>query len=147
MATSFSTRFFTERIDRAALEAKNILTKDAEAEYKVALSKSATKWSNRIRSSGRGGRHNAQMSQINSSITQTRSGKFFMRVGWLGSPPEAEDGKTTWFVYQDKGYNAFGRGTPVPGLLLQIDARDDLKNELAKANDRLIERVESAFRK
>lgn len=111
------------------------IERDIETEGRSIASEVSDRWSNKIRSSGRGGRWNAQMSRIETSFTKPKSGALFIRMGWLGSPPQAADGKTTWFVYQDSGYNAFGRGTHVPGIMAQMDARRELTrrmNELAR---------------
>ena len=142
-----STRFITARVDKATLASQRILTEDAEREYKSELSEVATWWSDRIRRSGRGGSHNAQMSRIESRITSTRSGRFNMRLGWLGAAPQAADGLTTWFVYQDVGYHLFGRSTFIPGLMLQIDARQRLIEGLRDANERLARKVEDQWRR
>jgi len=122
-------------MDRNLRAAALVVERDLPREGKAIASEVADKWSNKIRSSGRGGRWNAQMSRIETAFTTPASGALFVRMGWLGSPPEAKDGKTTWFVYQDVGYNAFGRGTHVPGLMAQMDARRDLTrrfNDLAR---------------
>lgn len=141
-----TTRFFTARVDQAVLRSQKILTDDARKEYLHEMSEVAEWWGNKIRASGRGGSHNAQMSRIETAMSATGSGKFFMRVGWLGSPPQAADGKTTWFVYQDTGYSMFGRGPFIPGLMLQIDARTRLTEGIRDANKRLAARVEREWR-
>lgn len=130
-----SVRFITKRFTNKLQEVARSIDRDLEVEGRQAASEVADKWSNRIRSSGRGGRWNAQMSRIETSFTKPKSGALFIRMGWLGSPPQAEDGKTTWFVYQDRGYNAFGRGPYIPGLMAQMDARREMTrrmNELAR---------------
>lgn len=141
-----TTRFFTARVDQAALRSQKILTDDARSEYLAEMRDVAEWWGGKIRASGRGGSHNAQMSNIETAITTTGSGKFFMRVGWLGSPPMAADGKTTWFVYQDTGYHMFGGSHFVPGLMLQLDARQRLAEGIRDANKRLAARVEREWR-
>lgn len=135
MSQAWSTRFVAKRLTAQIREAAKVIERDLPREAKAIASEEADKWSNRIRASGRGGRWNAQMSRIETSFTNPASGALFIRMGWLGSPPEAADGKTTWFVYQDTGYNAFGRGTHVPGIMAQMDARRNMTrrmNELAR---------------
>lgn len=141
-----TTRFFTARIDQATLRSQKILTEDARSEYLDEMREVSEWWGGKIRASGRGGSHNGQMSNIETQISSTGSGKFFMRVGWLGSPPQAADGKTTWFVYQDTGYHMFGGPHFVPGLMLQIDARQRLTEGVRDANKRLAARVEREWR-
>jgi len=128
-------RFQTQRIHRNLLEAAKVIEVDLPREAKSIASEVADKWSNRIKSSGRGGRWNSQMARIETSFTTPKSGALFVRMGWLGSPPPAADGRTTWFAYHDTGYHAFGGPTFVPGLMAQMDARRDLTrryNELAE---------------
>lgn len=146
---SVSVRFFTKRIDAAVLQGKKELTLGARREYQEAAEEAAEWWGGRVRASGRGGRWNAQMSNINAQVTTPKAGGFFIRVGWFNpSGPMAEDGRTSWFVYQDTGYDLFGRGsTFIPGLMLQLDARQRLETEMRKANERIAERVEAAFRR
>lgn len=130
-----SVRFMTKRFTSTLQDVARSIERDLEVEGRAITSDVADKWSNRIRASGRGGRWNAQMSRIETSFTKPKSGALFVRMGWLGSPPQAADGKTTWFVYQDRGYNAFNSGTFVPGIMAQMDARRDMTrrmNELAR---------------
>lgn len=145
---SISVQFVTKRIDAAVLRGQKELTDGARKEYQEAAEEAAEWWGDRIRASGRGGQWNAQMSNINSQVTSPKSGGFFIRVGWFNpAGPRAEDNRTSWFVYQDTGYDLFGRGsTFIPGLMLQIDARQRLENEMRKANERIADRVEAAFR-
>lgn len=147
MSSGISVRFVTKRIDAAVLQGQRILTQDARDEYQEAADTAAEWWGSRIRSSGRGGSWNAQMSDINAQVTTPKSGGFFVRVGWFNpSGPQAEDGKTSWFVYQDTGYDLFGQGKHfIPGLLLQLDARQQLELEMFKANERIARRVEAVF--
>lgn len=144
--SAWSTRFFTKRIEDGLLAGQDILRKDAQEEYAEAAEKVADEWGNRIRASGRGGSHNAEMSNINHQVTQPRSGAFFVRVGWFDpAGPMAADGKTSWFVYHDTGYRAFGK-TWVPGLMIQLDMRQKLELEIREANERLAGKVTKAIR-
>lgn len=146
---SISVQFFTKRIDAAVLQGKKELTEVARKEYQKAAEEAADWWGSRVRASGRGGGWNAQMSNINAKVTMPRAGGFFVRVGWFDpSGPRAEDGRTSWFVYHDTGYDMFGRGsTFIPGLMLQLDARQRLEKEMRAANERIAARVEAAFRR
>jgi hypothetical protein len=93
------------------------------------------------------------MDDIDGRVTQPRRGGFFVRMGWLNGPPLAEDGKTTWFVYQDVGYDPFGmirkgyNARRIPGLMLQLDARRMLQDGLYQANMRVVRRVNAAARR
>lgn len=130
-STRFTTRSFSQKLDAAARS----INRSLEVEGKQIASEEADRWSNKVRASGRGGSWNAQMSRIETSFTHPKSGSLFVRMGWLGNPPEAADGKTTWFVYWDTGFNLFGRGTMMPGIMAQMDARRNLTrrfNELAR---------------
>lgn len=132
---AWSTRFLTRNLTAKLREAAKAIERDLPREAKAITSEEADKWSNRIKASGRGGSWNAQMSRIETSFGTPKSGALFIRMGWLGSPPQAADGKTTWFVYQDTGYNAFGRGPQIPGIMAQMDARRNMTrrlNELAR---------------
>lgn len=137
----FSTQYTTKRITDAIGGAIQVLESSTD-EYKEAAETVADWWGGRIRASGRGGSHNAQMANIESQVTTPRRGGYFIRVGWLSGPPRAADGKTSWFVYQDTGYHMFGGSHFVPGLMLQIDARQRLEVEIFKANERIARRAE-----
>lgn len=138
MKMTTSTRYLTRRMDAKLRTAAKIVERDLPREAKAIASEEGDKWSNKIRASGRGGRWNAQMSRIESSFTTPKSGSLSVRMGWLGTPPPAEDGKTTWFVYWDRGFQLFGRPGPenaMPGIMAQLDARRNLTrrfNDLAK---------------
>lgn len=149
MAIRWSTKFFTGRVKAFELEARGILTEDAEREYTKAATEVAEWWSKGIRSSGRGGASwNSQMADVKGKATQPRSGGFFVRVGWIdGSPPRAADGSATWFVYQDSGYRFFGGPHWVQGLGLQIQARSKLGDAIHDANKKLADKVKRAARK
>lgn len=140
----FSTRFIAKRITDNIQAGINVLERDIQPEYTKAAGEVAEWWSRGILRSGRGGSHNAAMARIESQVNKTGSG-WSVRVGWLGSPPMAADGKTSWYVYHDRGYNAFGRGTYVPGLFLQLDARQRLEIGLRDANERIVRKVEQAI--
>lgn len=142
----YSTRFISKRITDKIEAGINVLQRDAQAEYTQAAGDVADWWSRGILRSGRGGSHNRQMASIESRVSKTGKG-WSIRVGWLGSPPMAADGRTSWFVYQDTGYNAFGRGPFIPGLLLQIDARQRLEIGIRDANERLANRVKREIRR
>lgn len=137
----YSTRFIAKRITDNIEAGINVLQRDIQPEYTKAAGEVAEWWSRGILRSGRGGSHNRQMASIESSVNKTGSG-WSVRVGWLGGAPMAADGKTTWFVYQDTGYNAFGRGPFISGLMLQIDARQRLEVGLRDANERIARKVE-----
>lgn len=131
----WSTRFVTKRIQGDLLHAAAIINRRVDSEARTIASQEADRWSNKVRASGRGGRWNAQMARIETAFTKPKSGALFVRMGWLGNPPMAEDGKTTWFVYWDTGFNMFGRGPVMPGIMAQMDARRNLTrrfNELAR---------------
>lgn len=153
MSKGWSTRFFTGRLDRFFDEADEALTTYAQQQYEEAAQDAADWWGRAIASSGRGGSHNSQMANVQARVTQPRSGGFFVRVGWLEGAPMAEDGRTSWFVYQDAGYDPFGmiakgyNAQRVPGLLLQIDARTRLVENLFDANERIVARVNQAARR
>ena len=130
-----SVRFVTKRFTSTLQDVARSIERDLESEGRQIASSVADKWSNKVRASGRGGRWNAQMSRIETSFTHPKSGALFVRMGWLGNPPMAEDGKTTWFVYWDTGFNMFGRGPVMPGIMAQMDARRELTrrfNDLAR---------------
>jgi hypothetical protein len=65
----------------------------------------------------------------------------------------AEDGKTSWFVYHDTGYDPFGMikkgygASYVRGLMIQIDARRMLQDKLHQANDAVSREVSRAARR
>lgn len=143
---TYTTRFIAKRITDKIEAGINVLERDAKVEYQHAAGDVAEWWSKGILRSGRGGQHNAAMASIESSVNKTGSG-WSIRVGWLGSPPMAADGRTTWYAYQDSGYNAFGRGPFIPGLLLQIDARQRLEIGLRDANERLAMKVKREIRR
>lgn len=147
--SGMTTRFFTKRVTDAVVAGQRVLTSEAQSEYQKAADDVAEWWGGRIRASGRGGSHNAAMSNINAKVTQPKAGGFFVRVGWFDpSGPIAEDGKTSWFVYQDTGYDLFGRGnTFIPGLMLQLDARQRLEVAMRDANERIANKVEREFRR
>lgn len=153
MGTKISTRFFTKRIDEFFDEADEALTTYAAKQYQEAADETAEWWSNRIRASGRGGRHNSDMANIEAAVTQPKKGGFFVRVGWLNGAPPAEDGRTTWYVYQDTGYDPFGmirkgyNAQRVPGLFIQQDARDRLKANMQQANTRILHKIRVAAQK
>ena len=132
---TWSTRYTTRRIQSKLLKVASDINRSVEVEGRAIASEEADKWSNKVRASGRGGSHNAQMSRIETSFTHPKSGSLFVRMGWLGNPPMAADGKTTWFVYWDTGFNLFGRGQMMPGIMAQMDARRNLTrrfNDLAR---------------
>lgn len=142
-----STRFAVKRITDKIHAGINVLEGDAiKSEYVQAAGDVAEWWSRGIARSGRGGTHNRQMASIESRVTKSRSG-WNIRVGWLGHPPMAADGKTTWFVYQDTGYQLFGGSRFIPGLMLQIDARQRLEIAIRDANERIAIKVEQAVRR
>lgn len=153
MMAGWSTRFATAKLAKFFDDAENIATDRALVLYQEAADEAAEWWGNRIRSSGRGGSHNAEMAAVEGRVTQPRRGGFFFRVGWLNHPPMAEDGRTSWFVYQDSGYDPFGMvrkgyaATPVPGLLLQIDARRMLQEGIRDANDKIASEIAAAARR
>lgn len=152
MSKGWSTRFATQRFDKMFDAIDEALTAKAQKHYQEAADEAAEWWSNRVRASGRGGRHNSEMANIRGAVTQPRKGGFFVRMGWLDSPPRAADGRTTWFVYQDMGYDPFGmrakgyNAAMVPGLLLQMDARRMLSEGLRDANAKIARDVRSAVR-
>lgn len=147
-----TTRFFTQRLDKQFDRADQALTGYALKQFQEAADKSAQVWSKAIKASGRGGSHNSEMANIQAKVTQPKRGGFFVRIGWLSGAPQAADGKTTWYVYQDAGYDPFGmiaRGIPasrVPGLFAQIDAREKSKNYFEDAADAIKAEVARAFR-
>lgn len=149
----FSTQFFTARLNGFYDEANKALTTEAANDFQEAADKVAEAWSKRVKSSGRGGSHNSDMADIKAKVTQPKRGGFFVRIGWLDSPPKAADGKTSWYVYQDVGYDPFGmiaRGIPanrVPGLFAQMDARAQADSLFEEAVDKIKERVAAAARK
>lgn len=144
---TWSTRFAAKRITDKIHAGIDVLQGDViKAEYTQAAGDVAEWWSRGIARSGRGGSHNRQMASIESRVTKSATG-WNIRVGWLGSPPMAEDGRTTWFVYQDTGYQLFGGSRFIPGLLLQIDARQRLEIGIRDANERIALKVERAIRR
>lgn len=146
--SAWSTRFFVKRLGGAIAAGQDVLTKDAGPEYEKAAGEVAEEWSRRIASSGRGGSNNGLMADINHKVTQPKSGGYFVRIGWFdpaGLP--AKDGKTSWFVYQDVGYRAFGNRAFVPGLLIQQDMRQKLEVKMLQANTRIASKVKSRIRR
>lgn len=132
---TWSTRFVVRRIHGKLQDAATSINRSVEVEGRAIASEEADRWSNKVRASGRGGSHNAQMSRIETAFSHPKSGALFVRMGWLGNPPMAADGKTSWFVYWDTGFNLFGRGQMMPGIMAQMDARRSLTrrfNELAR---------------
>lgn len=148
-----STQFFTARLNGFYDEANKALTTEAAKEFQEAADQVAEEWSKRVKASGRGGSHNSEMADIKAKVTQPKKGGFFVRIGWLDSPPKAADGKTSWFVYQDAGYDPFGmiaRGIPasrVPGIFAQMDARARANRLFEQAVDNIKGRVTAAARK
>ena len=138
----WSVRFRTERITAELVNAAREMGRDIDREARQITREVGDKWSNKIRRSGRGGRWNAQMARIESSVTNPKSGALFVRLGWLGGPPEAEDEKTTWFVYQDTGYNAFGRGPFIPGIMAQEDARREMNLRFKEMREDIVRQTE-----
>lgn len=134
-------------------EVNKELTTKAQKQFEKEAEDVAEWWSGRIKASGRGGRHNSEMANVRAAVTQPRSGGFFVRMGWLDSPPRAADGSTTWFVYQDQGYDPFGmirkgyNASMVPGLMLQMDARRMLAEGMRDASSRVARNVRAAVRK
>lgn len=149
----WSTRFATQKIDKFFDEANDIATNRAQVLYTQAVEDVAEWWGDRIAASGRGGDHNAEMAGIEGRVTQPRKGGFFFRVGWLNHPPMAADGRTSWFVYQDVGYDPFGMAkkgygaSRVPGLLLQLDARSRLQESIRDANAQIGREIHNAARR
>lgn len=137
----FSTRYTTKRITDGINGAIKVL-ESSRQEFQDAADDVADWWGAGIRSSGRGGSHNGQMANIQTQVTTPRAGGYFIRVGWLSGAPQAADGATTWFVYQDTGYRLFGGSHIVPGLMLQIDARQRLEIAIFKASERIARRAE-----
>lgn len=130
-----TTRFLTRRIQDRLVQAAREVERSVEIEGKAIASEEADRWSQKIRASGRGGRWNAQMSRIETSFTKPASGGLYVRMGWLGNPPQAADGKTTWFAYWDSGFRLFGGPIVMPGIMAQMDARRNMTrrfNELAR---------------
>jgi hypothetical protein len=149
---TWSTRFATASLEKFISEGEKAVTTYAQQQYAEAAQVAADWWSGKI-PAGRGGSHAAEMKNITQRVTATRSARFFVRMGWLNHPPVAEDGKTSWFVYHDVGYDPFGmvkKGYAtqrVAGLFLQIEARRIMRDELHKANDRVIRAVNAAARR
>lgn len=148
---SWSTKFATARLNSMFDEMEEALTDRAQGRYQKAADDAADWWGGRIASSGRASGHG--MENVQGRVTQPRSGGFFVRMGWLGSAPRAADGKTTWFVYQDTGYDPFGmvrkgfNARMVPGLMLQVDARQLLAENLRDANRLIARDVRNAARR
>lgn len=148
-----STRFFTARFDTFFKEADKVLTEQAAVLFTEAAERVAEQWGARVKASGRGGSHNADMANIKAKVTQPKKGGFFVRIGWLNSPPAAADGKTSWYVYQDAGYDPFGmigKGIPaarVPGLFAQMDARQNASRYFEEAVDDIKRYMAQAARK
>lgn len=138
---SWSVRYTTKRITDAIDNAIGVL-ENSKAEYQEAADEVAGWWGGKIRASGRGGSHNSQMADIQTQVTTPKRGGYFIRMGWLSGAPQAADGKTSWFVYQDSGYRLFGGSHLVPGLMLQIDARQRLEVAIFKANERIARKAE-----
>ena len=144
---TWSTRYATKRITDKIHAGIDVLQSDAvKVEYLQAAGDVAEWWSRGIARSGRGGSHNRQMASIETRVTKSVTA-WNIRVGWLGNPPMAEDGKTTWFVYQDTGYHLFGGSRFIPGLMLQLDARQRLEVEIRNANERIANKVQRAIRR
>lgn len=141
-----SARFISKRITDSIEAGINVLENDSKKEYTQAAGEVAEWWSKGISRSGRGGSHNRQMASISSAVNGS-GGRFNIRVGWLGSPPMAADGKTSWFVYQDTGYHLFGGSRFISGLMLQIDARQRLEVAIRDANERLVAKTHRAIRR
>lgn len=138
---TWSTRYATKRITDGINGAIKVL-ESSRQEYEEAAEEVADWWGSRIRSSGRGSQWNPQMSNIQSQVTTPKRGGYFIRVGWLSGAPMAKDGRTSWFVYQDTGYHMFGGERWIPGLMLQLDARQRLEVEIFKANERIARKAE-----
>lgn len=141
-----SARFISKRITDSIEAGINVLEKESKKEYVQAAGEVAEWWSKGILRSGRGGSHNRQMASISSAVNGG-GGRFSIRVGWLGSPPMAADGKTSWFVYNDTGYRLFGGSRFISGLMLQIDARQRLEVAIRDANERLAAKTHRAIRR
>jgi hypothetical protein len=132
---TWTTRFVARRIPQKLQQVAAQINRSIDTEGRVIASEEADRWSNKVKASGRGGRWNAQMARIETSFSHPKSGALFVRMGWLGNPPMAEDGKTTWFAYWDSGFTLFGKGPYMPGIMAQMDARRNLTrrfNELAR---------------
>lgn len=143
---TWSTRFVTQRLLTAIDRGEKVLLNRAEDVYQDAADEVAADWADKVRSSGRA--PGKKMDNITGRVTRPRRGGFFVRVGWLNNPPMAEDGKTSWFVYQDVGYNLFGRGTRfIPGLMLQMEARARLREQMQDANAVIARMVENEIRR
>lgn len=138
-----SSRFISKRIVDNIQAGINVLEREPEPEYREAARDTAEWWSRRILASGRGGSHNRQMASIETRVSKTGKG-WSIRVGWLGNPPIAADGKTSWFVYQDTGYQLFGGSRYIAGLMLQMDAREKLEKNIRDANERIAAKAERA---
>jgi hypothetical protein len=147
----WSTRFVTSRLDNFIQAGEHAVTTYAQEQYQEAADEAAEWWAGKVRASGRA--PGKGMDDIDGRVTQPRRGGFFVRMGWLNGPPLAEDGKTTWFVYQDVGYDPFGmirkgyNARRIPGLMLQLDARRMLQDGLYQANMRVVRRVNAAARR
>lgn len=141
-----TTKFFTARLKDVAKDMTEALSKGALEEYQRAADEVADYWSDRI-PAGRGGSHNAEMKNITGKVTMPKSGGYFVRVGWLGSPPMAKNGATTWFVFHDTGYRFYGGPHWVQGLMIQGDARSLLIDKMKDANDNIAAKVEAAARR
>lgn len=141
----WSTTFATKRITDSILRGENVLKNQAGDVLQDYADEAAQNWSQKIARSGRAPGHG--MENVSASVTAPKSGGYFVRMGWLNNPPKAADGKTTWFVYQDVGYDLFGRGsTFIPGLFLQIDARADLQAKLGEAREVIAQMVKREIR-
>lgn len=132
-------------------EVDDALTAKAQKRFQDAGNEAAEWWSDRIAASGRA--PGKGMENVTAQVTQPRSGGFFVRMGWLSGAPRAADGRTTWFVYQDTGYDPFGmvrkgyNASMIPGLMLQIDARRMLQENMRDATRLVARDVRTAIRR
>lgn len=133
MSVKVSARFVTKRIASNLRMAGDVLNRDLRHEVEAIAQDEADRWSSKVARAGRGGSLHAQMRNIETQVTVPKSGAVFIRMGWLSSPPIAKDGKTSWFVYWDTGFQLFGRpgeANAMPGIKAQMDARINLNRRV-----------------
>ena len=137
--------YAAQRIRGRLASAPKVMLDGIQEELQEAGDRIAGEWGDAVSASGRGGANwNKEMSNVTAQVTQPKSGGFFLRLGWLnGGPAPVGGGASTWFVYHDTGYLAFGRGPRVSGLGQFLKRR----SEMLDAADAIAGKVEARLRR
>lgn len=137
--------YAAQRVLGRLASAPKVLLDGIEEELQEAGDRVTGEWGDAVSASGRGGANwNKEMSNVTAQVTQPKSGGFFLRLGWLnGGPAPVGGGASTWFVYHDTGYLAFGRGPQVSGLGQFLKRR----SEMLDAADAIAGKVEARLRR